>query len=91
MGGASVDWFDLADGGEAHLLTISFEANEEVTRTTSEGIDWQGDLVLAADPRPASPAIVLYFFIHWQRIRRTILVVQQGPSLVVLVTSSLAS
>ena len=38
MGGASVDWFDLADGGEAHLLTISYEANEEVTRTTSEGL-----------------------------------------------------
>jgi hypothetical protein len=31
MGGASVDWFDLAYGGQAHLLTISYEANEELT------------------------------------------------------------
>jgi len=31
MGGALVDWFDLAYGGQAHLLTISYEAHEEVT------------------------------------------------------------
>jgi len=36
--------------------------------------------MLAADARPASSAIVLYFFSHRQRIRRVILVVQLGGS-----------
>ena len=55
MGGALVDWFDLAYGDQAHLLTISYEADEEVT-FASELLHAQHIIKLRRGQRARGPA-----------------------------------